>query len=348
MVDALAVLTPAGQPVILGSTTDISPSAQSLNPSRKMPVEIRLPWESTHSEELSRRPLNNSQRPPPDSHSRIGPSPSLVSIDHNSDSSSHLTLTSEPSSNKLSKSSPWSSNSPPELELGFSFNSPSLLSGLPYCEDSLTSDSASPGLPNNPAVSFGISTIDGRSSASEPTTVATSSDSSNSREMACSMPRSQQAIHLSEPIDRSPIVNPYVNGASSSLTSRVRPTPSPRNNFPIRLNGPTIESPTLAAVTYSPPIQQPTDSSGSSLGDHGSAEYEVEAEDQAGSDDTDGVSDEGSPQVDRHPQEQPPMLTPKHSTQAADQFNSTQEPIAHTCRHEWINFDSKHTAGVSA
>ncbi|KAA1125264.1 hypothetical protein PGTUg99_002247 [Puccinia graminis f. sp. tritici] len=345
-----------------GSTTDLSPSTQSLNPSRKMPVEIRLPWESTHSEELSRRPLNNSQRPRPDSHSRIGPSPSLVSIDHNSDSSSHLTLTSEPSSNKLSKSSPWSSNSPPELELGFSFNSPSLLSGLPYCEDSLPSDSASPGLPNNPAVPFGISTIDGRSSASEPTTVATFSDSSNSQEMACSMPRSQQAIHLSEPIDRSPIVNPYVNGASSSLTSRVRPTPSPRNNFPIRLNGPTIESPPLPlSPTHHPSspstpmralpmlnsyavtsnqVRQPTDSSGSSLGDHGSAEYEVEAEDQAGSDDTDGVSDEGSPQVDRHPQEQPPMLTPKLSTQAADQFNSTQEPTAHTCRHEWINFDS--------
>ncbi|KAA1123388.1 hypothetical protein PGTUg99_018545 [Puccinia graminis f. sp. tritici] len=78
-----------------------------------------------------RQPSDNAEVPRPDSHSPIGPSPSLVSIDHNSDSSSHLTLTSEPSSNKLSKTSPWSSNSPPELKLGFSFNSPSLLSGLP-------------------------------------------------------------------------------------------------------------------------------------------------------------------------------------------------------------------------
>ncbi|KAA1097010.1 hypothetical protein PGTUg99_003217 [Puccinia graminis f. sp. tritici] len=211
-----------------GSTTDLSPSTQSLNPSRKMPVEIRLPWESTHSEELSRRPLNNSQRPLRTNF----PSPALGAQTHRQ--SSNLAF--------LSTLRAYSAASPTAKTLFIRL-------GL------------NPVSPNNPAVPFGISTIDGRSSASEPTTVATFSGNLRTHQ--------DQAF-----------------------------------------------------------------------GDHGSAEYEVEAEDQAGSDDTDGVSDEGSPQVDRHPQEQPPMLTPKLSTQAADQFNSTQEPTAHTCRHEWINFDS--------
>lgn len=101
------------------------------------PLEISLSWESLNPT----LPLSQP-RLAPTSHLHSHPthritSPSLISIDHHSDSSSHLTLTSEPSSNTKTSNShtPWPSHSPtPDIELNLSYNSsPSLFNGLSYC-----------------------------------------------------------------------------------------------------------------------------------------------------------------------------------------------------------------------
>ncbi|KAH9441861.1 hypothetical protein Pst134EA_032125 [Puccinia striiformis f. sp. tritici] len=329
-----------------GTSRDHFPSqSHSLNPSCRLPLEIRLPWETSHTEAVSGRRQFGTQLQSQHSHPRIAASPSLISIDHNSDASSHLTLTSEPSSNKLSKSSHWSSNSPPELELGFSFNSPSLLSGLPYCEDSLSSDAVPSSLSNHPAASPGVGVLDGSSSTNQPETIALLSDSPNLQEMTCSLPRTQKPFQLSGHADQVSIVSSHINGASSSLSSRVRPTPPPRNNLTIRSDDQTVESllptgssshreshlPTrLRALpqlnsypTTSSQVRHPSDSSGSSLGDRGSAEDEVEAEEHATSDETDGASDEEDLHADYHLPEQhpvslPPKITPQLSAPSSN------------------------------
>ncbi|KAI7941942.1 hypothetical protein MJO28_011969 [Puccinia striiformis f. sp. tritici] len=348
-----------------GTSRDHFPSqSHSLNPSCRLPLEIRLPWETSHTEAVSGRRQFGTQLQSQHSHPRIAASPSLISIDHNSDASSHLTLTSEPSSNKLSKSSHWSSNSPPELELGFSFNSPSLLSGLPYCEDSLSSDAVPSSLSNHPAASPGVGVLDGSSSTNQPETIALLSDSPNLQEMTCSLPRTQKPFQLSGHADQVSIVSSHINGASSSLSSRVRPTPPPRNNLTIRSDDQTVESllptgssshreshlPTrLRALpqlnsypTTSSQVRHPSDSSGSSLGDRGSAEDEVEAEEHATSDETDGASDEEDLHADYHlPEQHPVSLPPKIAPQVGNQFHSTAGPTTRTCRHQWITFDTE-------
>ncbi|KAI9631041.1 hypothetical protein KEM48_013297 [Puccinia striiformis f. sp. tritici PST-130] len=361
-----------------GTSRDHFPSqSHSLNPSCRLPLEIRLPWETSHTEAVSGRRQFGTQLQSQHSHPRIAASPSLISIDHNSDASSHLTLTSEPSSNKLSKSSHWSSNSPPELELGFSFNSPSLLSGLPYCEDSLSSDAVPSSLSNHPAASPGVGVLDGSSSTNQPETIALLSgeipvyrrcqkvlltsalpedqiadksilpDSPNLQEMTCSLPRTQKPFQLSGHADQVSIVSSHINGASSSLSSRVRPTPPPRNNLTIRSDDQTVESllPTGSSShreSHLPPVRHPSDSSGSSLGDRGSAEDEVEAEEHATSDETDGASDEEDLHADYHlPEQHPVSLPPKITPQVGNQFHSTAGPTTRTCRHQWITFDTE-------
>ncbi|KAI9623731.1 hypothetical protein H4Q26_014460 [Puccinia striiformis f. sp. tritici PST-130] len=246
-----------------GTSRDHFPSqSHSLNPSCRLPLEIRLPWETSHTEAVSGRRQFGTQLQSQHSHPRIAASPSLISIDHNSDASSHLTLTSEPSSNKLSKSSHWSSNSPPELELGFSFNSPSLLSGLP-------------------------------SSTNQPETIALLSGEipvyRRCQKVLLTSALPEKPFQLSGHADQVSIVSSHINGASSSLSSRVRPTPPPRNNLTIRSDDQTVESLLPTGSSSHRESHLPTRSS---LGDRGSAEDEVEAEEHATSDETDGASDE--------------------------------------------------------
>ncbi|WAQ90088.1 hypothetical protein PtA15_12A73 [Puccinia triticina] len=319
-------------------------------PYQKLLADSRRPWETIHAEERMST-FSDTSLPPP-----IAPSPSLVSVslDHHSDASSHLTLGSEPSSNKPS---PW--NLPPALDLGLSFNSPSLFSGLPYGQESPSSDSFPPGSSNHTSGPVLDGSLPSTSESAIPL-----SGSSKHPGMTCSLPRSQQQpFRLSESIDRSPMVSSYVNRTSSSLTSRVRPTPSPRTNAGFGADESEVDSPpptlpsSLRDSTLSTPlralpllnsyhvtsnqVRHSSDSSGSSLGERGSAEFDVEVEDQAGSesDDTDGASDDGElPQATHDSPEQLAMLTPKVPTQAGTQ--STGELTTATCPHEWISFDT--------
>jgi hypothetical protein len=145
-------------------------------------MEIRLPWETIRNEQ----PFddNHPAHPAPSAaalclldspHPQIALSPSLVSIDRNSDSSSsHTTLTSEPGSKKISKASPWIAGSPPELELSFLYNSPSLLSGIPYAEDSPSSEPLPAILSTADIAAPLASSLDANSGTSEPKTIVTS------------------------------------------------------------------------------------------------------------------------------------------------------------------------------
>ncbi|PLW20586.1 hypothetical protein PCANC_06063 [Puccinia coronata f. sp. avenae] len=367
---------------------DLSPS-QSPNHLRK-PMEIRLPWETIRNEQPF--DANHPAHPAPSAaalclldspHPQIALSPSLVSIDRNSDSSSsHTTLTSEPGFKKISKASPWIAGSPPELELSFLYNSPSLLSGIPYAEDSPSSEPFPAILSTADIAAPLASSLDANSGTSEPKTIVTSTACSNSQQqMACSLPRTQQAMARTLPrLQSSPqsdelpdrVVNLSISSGSSSpnMTSRLRSTPSPRHSASPQSNDSLVASssqllssprqphlPTrLRALPLlnsypvtSTQVRHPSGSSASGHSDRRSTEDEVEAEDQGGSDATDGISFEDRSQVDCTTQElEPILLTPKllpHAPPPPSSHLVAGPPIP-TSLHDWITFDAQ-TPSVS-